>query len=136
MATRLDPAERREQILDATLRLVARDGFAGVTLRDVASEIEQMQTFDIAGPLPTGTTLLEASAGTGKTWTIAALVTRYLAEGVATIIKTSPTMTRSWDTHFLSPLHEAMPEKLVLESELSAEESQPILRRIAAAARA
>lgn len=39
--------------------------------------------FDICGPLPTGTTLLEASAGTGKTWTIGALVTRYVAEGVA-----------------------------------------------------
>ena len=39
--------------------------------------------FDIAAPLPTGTVLLEASAGTGKTWTIAALVTRYVAEGVA-----------------------------------------------------
>lgn len=39
MATRLDPAERREQILAATLRLVARDGFAGVTLRDVAAEV-------------------------------------------------------------------------------------------------
>ena len=39
MATRLDPAERREQILDATLRLVARNGFAGVTLRDVAAEV-------------------------------------------------------------------------------------------------
>ncbi|HEU5454801.1 MAG TPA: UvrD-helicase domain-containing protein, partial [Nocardioides sp.] len=38
--------------------------------------------FDIRGPLPTGTTLLEASAGTGKTWTIGALVTRYVAEGV------------------------------------------------------
>ena len=44
-----------------------------------------LETFDICGPLPTGTTLLEASAGTGKTWTIAALVTRYLAEGVATL---------------------------------------------------
>ncbi|MBD8868126.1 UvrD-helicase domain-containing protein [Nocardioides donggukensis] len=42
-------------------------------------------TFDITGPLPTGTTLLEASAGTGKTWTIAALVTRYVAEGEATL---------------------------------------------------
>ncbi|PVG82345.1 exodeoxyribonuclease V subunit beta [Nocardioides gansuensis] len=42
-----------------------------------------MDTFDITGPLPEGTTLLEASAGTGKTWTIAALVTRYVAEGVA-----------------------------------------------------
>jgi len=39
--------------------------------------------FDICGPLPTGTTLLEASAGTGKTWTIGALVTRYVAEGHA-----------------------------------------------------
>jgi len=44
-----------------------------------------MDTFDIAGPLPTGTTLLEASAGTGKTWTISALVTRYVAEGVVTL---------------------------------------------------
>ncbi|KAB7746642.1 AAA family ATPase [Nostocoides sp. F2B08] len=41
--------------------------------------------FDISGPLPTGTVLLEASAGTGKTWTIAALVARYVAEGVATL---------------------------------------------------
>ncbi|MDF1605316.1 UvrD-helicase domain-containing protein [Nocardioides sp. YIM 152315] len=39
--------------------------------------------FDIRYPLPTGTVLLEASAGTGKTWTIGALVTRYVAEGVA-----------------------------------------------------
>lgn len=42
----------------------------------------QASPFDIADPLPTGTVLLEASAGTGKTWTIAALVTRYVAEGV------------------------------------------------------
>jgi len=41
--------------------------------------------FDVLGPLPTGTTLLEASAGTGKTFTIAALATRYIAEGDATI---------------------------------------------------
>ncbi|HVU93291.1 MAG TPA: UvrD-helicase domain-containing protein, partial [Jatrophihabitans sp.] len=40
-------------------------------------------TFDLLGPLPQGTTVLEASAGTGKTYTIAALVTRYVAEGVA-----------------------------------------------------
>jgi len=39
--------------------------------------------FDVCGPLPTGTTVLEASAGTGKTYTIAALATRYVAEGVA-----------------------------------------------------
>ena len=44
---------------------------------------DHARPFDIRGPLPTGTTLLEASAGTGKTWTIGALVTRYVAEGVA-----------------------------------------------------
>ncbi len=42
-----------------------------------------MQPFDLLGPLPTGTTVLEASAGTGKTFTVGALVTRYVAEGVA-----------------------------------------------------
>ena len=39
--------------------------------------------FAITDPLPSGTALLEASAGTGKTWTIGALVTRYVAEGRA-----------------------------------------------------
>jgi exodeoxyribonuclease V beta subunit len=39
-----------------------------------------MEPFDLAGPLPVGTTLLEASAGTGKTFTVAALVARYVAE--------------------------------------------------------
>jgi exodeoxyribonuclease V beta subunit len=43
------------------------------------------RSFDIAGPLPDGTTVLEASAGTGKTWTVGALVTRYVAEGEATL---------------------------------------------------
>jgi exodeoxyribonuclease V beta subunit len=42
-------------------------------------------SFDLYGPLPTGTTVLEASAGTGKTWTIAALATRYVAEGRASL---------------------------------------------------
>jgi exodeoxyribonuclease V beta subunit len=39
-----------------------------------------MESFDLSCPLPTGTTLLEASAGTGKTFTVAALVARYVAE--------------------------------------------------------
>ena len=38
--------------------------------------------FDVCGPLPTGVTVLEASAGTGKTFTIAALAARYVAEGI------------------------------------------------------
>ncbi|MGN6781498.1 MAG: UvrD-helicase domain-containing protein [Marmoricola sp.] len=43
--------------------------------------------FELLEDLPTapGTTVLEASAGTGKTWTIGALVTRYVAEGHATL---------------------------------------------------
>nr|WP_300143201.1 UvrD-helicase domain-containing protein [Propionicimonas sp.] len=41
-----------------------------------------MIPFDPTGPLPRGTAVLEASAGTGKTYAIAALATRYLAEGV------------------------------------------------------
>lgn len=43
--------------------------------------------FDLLGPLPkeNSTTVLEASAGTGKTFALAALVTRYIAEGRATL---------------------------------------------------
>jgi exodeoxyribonuclease V beta subunit len=37
--------------------------------------------FDVCGPLPSGVTVLEASAGTGKTFSIAALAARYVAEG-------------------------------------------------------
>ena len=44
-----------------------------------------IEPFDLLGELPTGTAVLEASAGTGKTYTIAALVVRYVAEGVATL---------------------------------------------------
>jgi exodeoxyribonuclease V beta subunit len=39
--------------------------------------------FDICGDVPSGTTVLEASAGTGKTYTIAALTARVIAEGAA-----------------------------------------------------
>jgi len=38
--------------------------------------------FQVCGPLPSGVTVLEASAGTGKTYTIAALTARYVAEGL------------------------------------------------------
>jgi exodeoxyribonuclease V beta subunit len=38
--------------------------------------------FDPCGELPHGVTVLEASAGTGKTYTIAALTARYVAEGI------------------------------------------------------
>ena len=46
-----------------------------------------MDRFDLSGslPEPCSTTVLEASAGTGKTFALASLVTRYVAEGVATL---------------------------------------------------
>ena len=46
-----------------------------------------MERFDLLGPLPAArsTTVLEASAGTGKTFALAGLVTRYVAEGAATL---------------------------------------------------
>ena len=40
------------------------------------------ESFNVSGALPRGMTLLQASAGTGKTFTIAALTTRYVAEGL------------------------------------------------------
>ena len=43
-----------------------------------------IKPFDLAGPLPSSLTVVEASAGTGKTWVISALAVRYLAEGVVT----------------------------------------------------
>jgi exodeoxyribonuclease V beta subunit len=46
-----------------------------------------MERFDLRGPLPAmgSTTVLEASAGTGKTFALAGLVTRFIAGGVATL---------------------------------------------------
>jgi len=43
--------------------------------------------FDLAAPLPDGTVLLEASAGTGKTFSIAQLAIRYIAERRVSIEK-------------------------------------------------
>ena len=51
----------------------------GADVTAVAAPV--LADFDLCGPLPSGTTVLEASAGTGKTYTIAALAARYLAEG-------------------------------------------------------
>ena len=47
----------------------------------MSPRVAEPAAFDISGPLPAGVTVLEASAGTGKTYTIAALAARYVAEG-------------------------------------------------------
>ncbi|MFF3223750.1 UvrD-helicase domain-containing protein [Nocardia suismassiliense] len=46
----------------------------------VVPEIDAPDSFEPYGPLPTGTTVLEASAGTGKTHAIVGLAVRYVAE--------------------------------------------------------
>ncbi|HVM15554.1 MAG TPA: UvrD-helicase domain-containing protein [Egibacteraceae bacterium] len=42
---------------------------------------DEVDAFDVCGSLPRGVTVLEASAGTGKTFAIAALAARYVATG-------------------------------------------------------
>jgi len=66
--------------------------------------------FDLLGALPQGTTVLEASAGTGKTFTIAALVARYVAEGVATM---DELLVVSFSRESTRELRERVRERLV-----------------------
>ncbi|GAA4287918.1 UvrD-helicase domain-containing protein [Georgenia daeguensis] len=68
------------------------------------------EVFDVCGALPTGTTVLEASAGTGKTFTIAALATRYVAEGVAEL---SELMLVTFGRAATSELRDRVRERLV-----------------------
>ena len=69
----------------------------------------RVREFDPCGPLPTGTTVLEASAGTGKTWTIAALATRYVAEGRAEL---SQMMLATFSRAATQELRERVRERL------------------------
>src|SRR5215211_5258643 len=77
-----------------------------------------LQPFDVCGDLPSGTTVLEASAGTGKTYTIAALAARYIAEGVAEL---SQLMLVTFGRMATNELRLRVRERLVtLEHQLSA----------------
>ncbi len=66
--------------------------------------------YDVCGPLPSGTTVLEASAGTGKTFTIAALAARYVAEGRAEL---SQLMLVTFSRAATQELRERVRERLV-----------------------
>ena len=68
------------------------------------------EPFDLLGPLPEGTTVLEASAGTGKTFTIAGLVARYVAEGVAAM---EELLVVSFSRESTRELRERVRERLV-----------------------
>ncbi|MFT3853364.1 MAG: UvrD-helicase domain-containing protein [Ilumatobacteraceae bacterium] len=53
-----------------------------MTRIDERTDVTAVAPFDVCGPLPSGLTVLEASAGTGKTYTIAALTVRWVAGGL------------------------------------------------------
>ena len=80
--------------------------------------ISALPAFRAAGPLPVGVTLLEASAGTGKTHTIASLVARYVAGGVPLDELLVVTFTRA----ATSELRERVRARL-LEAESALEEA-------------
>ncbi|RLP12208.1 UvrD-helicase domain-containing protein [Propionibacterium australiense] len=65
--------------------------------------------FDPTADLPEGTTVLEASAGTGKTYTIAAAATRFIALGQGRIDRTMlVTFARSASLELRSRVHERL----------------------------
>lgn len=80
------------------------------TTRVALAETDEPHVFDVCGPLPEGTTVLEASAGTGKTFTIAALATRYVAEGAAEL---SELMLVTFGRAATSELRDRVRERLV-----------------------
>ena len=94
-----------------------------------------MNPFDVCGPLPTGTTVLEASAGTGKTFTIAALTARYVAEGAAEL---SQIMLVTFGNAASRELRDRVRERLVSAERglrdpvaARADERDPVLRLLA-----
>ncbi len=94
-----------------------------------------MNAFDVCGPLPTGTTVLEASAGTGKTFTIAALTARYVAEGAADL---SEIMLVTFGNAASRELRDRVRERLVSAERglrdpaaARADERDPVLRLLA-----
>src|SRR3546814_20503124 len=84
-----------------------------------------MQPFDLLDPLPAAgsTVVLEASAGTGKTYTLAGLVTRYVAEGEARL---DEMLLITFGRAASQELRERVREQLVLaERELAARLAAP-----------
>ncbi|NMO91991.1 UvrD-helicase domain-containing protein [Actinomycetospora sp. TBRC 11914] len=85
-----------------------------------APTAEAVTPFDVLGRLPQGTTVLEASAGTGKTYTIAALAARYVAEAGVPL---SALMLVTFGREATRELRERVRERLVaVERALAADE--------------
>lgn len=86
---------------------------------------DELPPFSITDPLPQGTTVLEASAGTGKTWTIASLVTRYVAEGVSRL---DEMLVVTFGRAASQELRQRVREQLVAASRVLARADSGVLR--------
>ena len=81
------------------LRPLARRLWAGLLAREhgrTGERVTEPRRSTSAARCPTGVTVLEASAGTGKTYTIAALAARYVAEGDAARRSCCSSPSRAW----------------------------------------
>jgi exodeoxyribonuclease V beta subunit len=100
----------------------------------VSAAHEQVPAVDVQGDLPAGTTVLEASAGTGKTYTIAGLVTRYVAEGH---VRLDQLLVVTFGRAATSELRTRVRERLLLAREALAdperarESADPVVRLLA-----
>ena len=91
--------------------------------------------FDLLGPLPSGHLALEASAGTGKTYALAALATRFLAERE---VSTSDLLIVTFTRAATSELRARVRERLVdaaAHLEHGGETDDPLLVQLAATER-
>src|SRR3954467_12351903 len=118
MVRRDHPLRRaRSPALDAAARPRGLERPVSSRIPAAAERGEDVPAFDICGPLPEGTVVLEASAGTGKTFTIAALATRYVAEGD---VELGQLMLVTFGRAATQELRERMRERLVAtEQELA-----------------
>ncbi len=96
------------------------------------------QPFDLTGPLPDGRLAIEASAGTGKTFTLAALAARYVAEqGVAASELLVVTFTRAATSELRGRIRERLASAAtLLEGDGPVPADDPLLVHLASTDRA
>src|SRR4029079_13056034 len=87
--------------------------------RAMSAVAAEPRPFDIRGELPTGVTVLEASAGTGKTFPIAALAARYVAEGTPLERLLLVTFTRMATGELRERVRERLARDLAAETDVT-----------------
>lgn len=92
-------------------------------------------SFDLLAPLPEGTTVLEASAGTGKTYAIVGLATRFVAEGVVDLSELLlVTFSRAATQELRERTRNRFAEvvRALADPETARESGDPLIRHLAA----